>query len=239
MTTKSKGMVVAIDGPAGSGKSTVTHLVARKLGYVHIDTGALYRAVALKAEEGGIGIENGAALGKLAAGARIEFQWLNDERNHVFLDGKNVSDRIRTPEMSMDASRASAHPEVRQALLELQRTLGRQAAAEAGGGAVLEGRDIGTVVFPDADIKFFLTASVDSRARRRMVELEGRGIYLDFAEVRKQVVERDRGDTERKAAPLRKADDAIEVDTTNMTVEEVVERLASEVEKRRRELGKG
>lgn len=222
-----KELIVAIDGPAGSGKSTVTHLLARKLGYVHIDTGALYRAIALRAKEQGIAIEDGPALGKLATKTRLEFQWLNDDRNHIFMDGRNVSTLIRTPDMSMAASKISAHSEVRAALLDLQRQMGN------AGGVVLEGRDIGTVVFPNADVKFYLTATVDSRARRRMVELEEKGIYLDFEEVKKQVVERDRGDMERKVAPLRKADDAVEVDTTQMTVEQVVERLVSIVQKKR------
>lgn len=223
MNTK---LIVAIDGPAGSGKSTVTHLLARKLGYVHIDTGALYRSIALKAREQNVSYDDAPALGRLARDARLEFQWLNDDRNHVFLDGRNVSVLIRTPEISMAASKISAYTEVRAALLELQRGMGRQ------GGVVLEGRDIGTVVFPNAHAKFFLTASVDSRARRRAVELEDKGVYLDFEEVKKQVVDRDRGDTERKNAPLRKAADAIEVDTTNMTVEQVVEHLAAIVHQR-------
>ncbi|MBI3542542.1 MAG: (d)CMP kinase [Deltaproteobacteria bacterium] len=219
-------LIVAIDGPAGSGKSTVTHLLARKLGYVHIDTGALYRAVALKAKELGISYDDAPALGRCALSCRLEFQWLNDDRNHVFLDGKNVSSLIRTPEISMAASKISAYPEVRDALLGLQRQLGEK------GGVVLEGRDIGTVVFPNAHAKFFLTASVDSRARRRAVELEEKGVYLDFEEVKKQVVDRDRGDTERKVAPLKKAADALEVDTTNMTVGQVVDTLAMIVEER-------
>lgn len=220
-----KRLIVAIDGPAGSGKSTVTHLLAKRLGYTHIDTGALYRAVGLKSVEKNIPPENGVELGKLAASSNLEFHWIKGS-NHIFLDGVDVSSKIRTPEISTLASKISAHPEVRQALLGLQRSLGEQ------GGVVLEGRDIGTVVFPRADVKFYLTASVDSRARRRMVELEEKGLYHEFEEVKKQVVERDRGDTERKAAPLRKAPDAIEIDTTEMTIEQVVDTLVKEVRKR-------
>lgn len=226
-------LIVAIDGPAGSGKSTVTHLLARKLGYVHIDTGALYRCVALKAEGAAVSYDDAKALGLLAGACRLEFQWLNDERNHVFMDGRNVSKLIRTPEISMAASKISAYPEVRDALLGLQRRMGE------GGGVVLEGRDIGTVVFPNADVKFYLTASVESRALRRMVELEDKGVYLGIEEVKKQVIDRDRGDMERKVAPLRKAADAIEIDTTEMTVEEVVEKLARIVTERQAELGGG
>jgi cytidylate kinase len=218
-----KRLIVAIDGPAGSGKSTVTHLLAKKLGYVHIDTGALYRCIAFKAIRNQMSLSDSVAMGKLAAESKLEFQWLGDERNHVFLDGQRVSDLIRTPEIGLAASKISAYPEVRKALLGLQRQLGEN------GGAVLEGRDVGTVVFPNADIKFFLTASVESRARRRMVELEDKGIYLDFEEVKRQVQERDKGDTERAVAPLKKAQDAVEVDTTAMTIEEVVANLHQRV----------
>ena len=217
-----KKPIVAIDGPAGSGKSTVTHLLSKKLGYTHIDTGALYRAIAYKAADCGISIEEGLKLGELAAQTRLQFK----EGNQIHCDGKNIAKLIRTPEISMAASRISAHPEVRFALLGLQREMGKK------GGVVLEGRDIGTVVFPNAEVKFFLTASVDSRARRRMIELEDKGIYFDFEEVKKQVIDRDKGDTERKAAPLKKAADAIEIDTTKMTVEEVVETLENIVKEK-------
>lgn len=210
-----KRLIVAIDGPAGSGKSTVTHMLAKKLGYTHIDTGALYRAIAYKALDCGIGIEDGVRLGELAQQTRLQFK----EGNQIHCDGKNVAKLIRTPEISMAASKISAYPEVRSALLGFQREMGKS------GGVVLEGRDIGTVVFPNAEVKFFLTASVDSRARRRMIELEDKGTYLDFDEVKKQVVDRDKGDTERKIAPLKKASDALEIDSTNLTVEQVVETL--------------
>jgi cytidylate kinase len=225
-----KRLIVAIDGPAGSGKSTVTHLLAKRLGYVHIDTGALYRALALKARELGISLEDSKALGECAQKTKLEFQWLNDERNHIFVDGRNVSSLIRTPEISLAASKISSYPEVRDALLGIQRLMGEQ------GGVVLEGRDIGTVVFPNAHIKFYLTATVESRSRRRMVELEEKGIYLEFSEVLKQVEERDRADMGRKAAPLKKAEDAIEVDTTNMNVEQVVSHLTQLVEERAKSL---
>lgn len=221
-----KRLIVAIDGPAGSGKSTVTHLLAKRLGYVHIDTGALYRCVALKAIREKVSLDDGAKLGAVASSCKLEFQWLNDERNHVFLDDVQVSDLIRTPEISMAASKISAYAEVRQALLGLQRQMGD------AGGVVLEGRDIGTVVFPNAHVKFYLVASVESRARRRMVELEEKGIYLDFEQVKKQVVDRDKGDMERKVAPLKKADDALEIDTTYMTIEQVVDSLAAVVQNR-------
>lgn len=220
------GFVVAIDGPAGSGKSTVTHILARRLGFAHIDTGALYRAIAYRAIQRKLSLDDAEGLGKLAVSSKLSFQWLND-RNQISLDGVNVSGEIRTPEISMAASKISAYAPVRSALLELQRELGNRPP-----GAVLEGRDIGTVVFPKANVKFFLTASVDSRARRRMVELEEKGIFHEFEEVKRQVVERDKGDTERAVAPLKKAADAIEVDTTNMNVEQVVDFLYALVQER-------
>jgi len=225
-----KSLIVAIDGPAGSGKSTVTHLLARALGYIHVDTGALYRAVAFRAFESSTSLEDGAALGRLAETAHLEFRWIGD-RNHVFINGEDVSSKIRTPEISSAASTVSAHPEVRQALMGLQRKFGEI------GGVVLEGRDIGTVVFPHADVKFFLVASIDTRAQRRMAELESKDIYLSFEEVRQQVMARDKADSERKTAPLRKAADAIEVDSTSMSVDLVVNFMIEKVKQKQVELG--
>lgn len=221
------GLIVAIDGPAGSGKSTVTHLLARRLSYVHIDTGALYRAIALKAIENHLDLDDGKAIGKLAEKSKLEFKWIISsdgvERCQVFIDKTNASAKIRNPEVSMAASKISAYAQVRDALLGLQRKLGEK------GGVVLEGRDIGTVIFPNAHIKFFLTASLEMRSRRRQIELEEKGNYLDFEEIKKQVLTRDKQDSERKASPLKKADDAIEVDTTKLTIEQVVDKLELEV----------
>lgn len=218
-----KGPVIAIDGPAGTGKSSATRRLADALGFVHIDTGALYRAIAfLSLEQTG---GSGRAV-ELARKVRLEFRRMVDKNpaNRILADGRDLTDFIRTPEVSMAASQVSAIPEVRSALLGLQRAMG------SIGRTILEGRDIGTVVFPDADVKFFLTASVDERAKRRLAELEASGKDApSFEEVRRQIASRDLGDSTRQIAPLKKAEDAIEVDTSEMTLDEVVremERLA-------------
>ena len=216
-----QGPVIAIDGPAGTGKSSVTRRLAEVLGYVHVDTGALYRAIALltleiTSRERGTEAEVSA---QVARNAHLEFRRIpgKNPSNRIFADGRDVTDFIRTPEVSMASSRVSAFPEVRAALLGLQRRLG------CAGRSILEGRDIGTVVFPDADIKFFLSASVEERAKRRLIELEASGADApSFEEVKKQIAERDHGDTTRAVAPLRRAPDAVDVDTTKMTLDEVV-----------------
>ena len=208
--------IVAIDGPAGAGKSTVARQLARRLGFTIIDTGAIYRSVALAAQRAGIAWEDDTGLSRLLdAGLGLTFQ---GER--VLLRGEDVTEAIRTPEISRGASVVSARPVVRQKLLQLQRDLGRAAPR----GAVLEGRDIGTVVFPDADVKFFLTASDEARAQRRHAELNEKGLSVPLPEVLSDQRRRDKDDTERAIAPLRAAADAVVVDTTGFDMEQVVER---------------
>jgi cytidylate kinase len=211
-------LVVAIDGPAGAGKSTTARLLADRLGYDLLDTGAIYRVMALLAKRAGVSWEEGPGVAALAEGLDLRFH-LEDHINHVLVAGADVTKEIRTPEMSDGASRVSALPEVRAALLGIQRRLG------AEGGVVVEGRDIGTVVFPDAGAKFFLTANADERARRRVAELEAAGRPADLATTRAEMAARDQRDSTRSVAPLKKADDAVEVDSSGLTPDEVVERM--------------
>ena len=223
---KAKGIVVAIDGPAGGGKSTVSRRVAQDLNYVLVDTGAIYRVVALAATHQGLAWEDGDALGRLARelaeGSAIRFQ-SGGEQSRIFLGSREVTQAIRTPEISDGASRVSAHPAVREALLELQREAGRD------GGVVLEGRDIGTVVFPEAEAKFFLTASSEVRAKRRHQELLRRGVSIGLEQVKRDVFERDQRDASRDVAPLKAAPDALEVDSSELSIDEVVARIVKAV----------
>jgi cytidylate kinase len=218
--------VVAIDGPAGAGKSTVTKRVAKSLGYLIVDTGALYRTIALAVQRAGLDFDDAERVGALAESlvARAAVKLEGDaDGTRVLLDGEDVSGSIRTPILSQGASKVSAQPRVREALLELQRAGGRE------GGVVLEGRDIGTVVFPDAEAKVFLTASVDERARRRFEELEASGVNVEFHGVRAEVLERDQRDSTRPIAPLRKAADAMELDSSTLSIDQVVARIVAHV----------
>lgn len=215
---------IAIDGPAGAGKSTIAKIISKKLGIIYLDTGAMYRAVALKAINEGINTRDAAALEKLAQNIDISIIY-QDSVQLVLLDGNDVSGQIRTPEVSKGASDVSAVPAVRLKMVELQRNIAKNA------DVVMDGRDIGTFVLPDASLKIFLTASIDERAKRRYEEQLSKGmtgILLD--EVKKDIEYRDKNDSERAFAPLSKAQDAIEVDTTNSSIDEVVSKIISYVE---------
>jgi CMP/dCMP kinase len=219
--------IVAIDGPAGAGKSTVARRLAEVLGFVLVDTGAMYRAVALAAQRAGVPWSDGERIGDLARAlvARTALGFDRDPAGdvRVRVDGSDVTDAIRAPDIGMGASTVSAHKPVRDALLDMQRQAGR------AGGVVLEGRDIGTVVFPDADVKFFLTARPEVRARRRYDELVAKGSRVSLEETLDDVRRRDEQDTTRAVAPLRQAPDAALVDSSDIGIDEAVARMAARV----------
>jgi cytidylate kinase len=222
-------LIVAIDGPAGAGKSTVSKILARRLDFTLVDTGAIYRCVALKARRQGLALDDDAGLEKLLESVEVTFH-VEGEVNHVFLEGEDVSEAIRTPENSLAASQVSSRPVVRAHLLDLQRRL----ALHAQHGAILEGRDIGTVVFPDADVKVFLFANPEIRARRRYEELFEKGHEKPIEQVLTEQNRRDREDSEREVAPLKPAADAVQLDSTGLPLSEVVQRIEDLVQSRRR-----
>lgn len=211
---------IALDGPAGSGKSTVAKGVAHKLNYIYIDTGAMYRAVTLKALENNIPVDDAEKLTRMMEDTEIVLRYErhgNESVMHVFLDGRDVSEAIRGLEVTANVSPVAAVAGVRQALVSMQRKMAEQ------GGVVMDGRDIGTVVLPQAELKVFLTASVAERGRRRWLELREKQMEVDLAEIIAQIEKRDDYDSHREVDPLRQADDAILVDTTEMSKEEVID----------------
>jgi len=214
--------VIAIDGPAGSGKSTVARLLAARLGFLYLDTGAMYRAVALLALKDGVALDDSASLAGLTKAARIRFS----AEGRIVARDEDVSDDIRRPSVSAAVSEVSAHAVVRELLVEEQRHLAE------GTDVVMEGRDIGTVVFPDAALKVFLTARPDVRAERRRKELVAKGEHSSAAETLAAIEARDKYDSSRDVAPLRRADDAVELDTSDLTIDGVVDALAQLVTER-------
>ncbi len=211
----SKRLIVAIDGPAGSGKSTSAKLVAQRLNYLYIDTGAMYRAVTFLAIKQNVHNDTKAVI-KLAQTTEIKLNFVNGT-TEVFTDGENITGEIRTKDVNAHVSDVSKIKEVRTALVDKQRMLGMNS-----GGVVMEGRDIGTVVFPDADVKIFLTANIEQRAIRRAKEFEGKGVQVSIEEIKKNLELRDEIDSSRKASPLVKANDAVIVDTSKVTIDEQV-----------------
>ncbi len=221
----SKPLIIAIDGPSGAGKSTLSKALATDLGYIHIDTGAMYRSVALLATRRQIPLDDAEILQLLCQQMQLEFRRDGGETK-VFVNGEDVSSAIRSPEVSLLTSEVAACPTVREELVRMQQQMGE------GGGVVLEGRDIGTVVFPQAEIKFFLSASVEERGRRRFEELQARGVQVDLRQTIEEVRVRDDADSSREHAPLRRAPDAIDIDSTALNIEQV-EALMLEVVRER------
>lgn len=218
-------MVIAIDGPAGSGKSTVARLVARQLGFMYVDTGAMYRAVTLAALERGVSLDDQEKLSLLARSLDLRLEPVEspdgESQSRVFLDGREVTQAIRSQAVTAGVSQVSACAGVREALTELQRSIA------CSRDVVLEGRDIGTVVCPEAEIKVFLTASLRERARRRHAQLAAQGMEVSLQDVEQDIQRRDKYDSSRTVAPLRKATDAVELDTTGLTVDEVVRSICN------------
>lgn len=212
-------LVIAIDGPAGAGKSTTAKEIALRLGYRYIDTGAMYRAVTVLALEAGVAMDSESELTQLAEDAVINFAPLQLERNIVYLNGRDVTDAIRSAEVNDNVSLVAKVPGVRESLVQKQRLMAKD------GGVVMDGRDIGTVVLPEADIKIFLTASLETRTQRRLDELHDKGETIAYEKIRENLNTRDAIDSGREVAPLRKADDALGIDTTGMTIEEVVQKI--------------
>jgi len=221
-------LVVTIDGPAASGKSTTARLVAESLGYVYLDTGAMYRAITWKALRDGVDLGDGGALAELAQATTLDLK-ADGNKTRVLVDGADVSDDVRAPNVTAGVSQVSAFPQVREVLVLEQRRIG------ASGGVVVEGRDIGTVVFPDAEVKVYLTATLDERSERRQREYSQGGTTSPLEDIRDQLALRDEKDSSREASPLKKPEDASVVDNTDLTVQEQVEAVLAEVRRAWRE----
>ena len=214
---------VAIDGPAGAGKSSIAKAVAKGLGFVYIDTGAMYRAVAVYAIENGIEITESSFTDEVLDKIQIDISY-DEDGQKIFLCKKDVSERIRMADASIGASNVATIPKVRLKLVDLQRKLAQKSSV------IMDGRDIGTYVLPDAEVKIFLTASVEERAKRRLKELIQKGQEADFEKVKRDIEYRDKNDSEREFAPLKQAEDAVLVDSSDMTIEEVIEKITKIIE---------
>jgi len=220
-----KRFAIAVDGPAGSGKSTVAKAVARKLGIVYVDTGAMYRTVALHCIQEGISLADEAAVVASLDGLNMRIQPDTDGQK-IFLNEEDVTAKIRTAEIGRGASDVGAYQKVRERMVEIQQEMAKELSV------IMDGRDIGTVVLPDAEVKIYLDAGVEERARRRVGELEAKGETADFEEIKKMIIQRDYNDMNREHSPLKKADDAISLDSTGMSIEEVQQAILSIVQER-------
>lgn len=215
-------MNIAIDGPAGAGKSTIAKLVARKLGYIYVDTGAMYRAIALYLMKNQIDADNDSNVAKACDNIQIDIEYINTTQ-HVYLNGENVSEDIRQEQVGNIASKAAAKKSVRDKLLQLQRDIA------ASKDVIMDGRDIGTFVLPNAEIKIYLTASVEIRAKRRYEQLAAKGEIPDISKIESDIEQRDYQDMNREIAPLKKAEDAVYLDTSNMSIDEVIKFICDKV----------
>lgn len=213
-----KTIRIAIDGPAGAGKSTIAKLAAEKLNYTYVDTGAMYRAITYKSIKNGLDLSSEQEIVKLLEETSIELQ-PSENGQQVYLDGENVSEAIRTQDVTANVSQVAAHALVREDLVKRQMVLANT------GGVIMDGRDIGTHVIPDAELKIFMSASADERARRRFVDNEKRGIHIEFEELKADIIRRDKFDSEREASPLVQAEDALYLDTTELSIEQVVDKI--------------
>lgn len=222
---KKNQIIVAIDGPAGAGKSTTARLVAKRLGFFYVDTGALYRALTLKVLRQGIATSEVTAIEHLAATTKFDVQ-LEGDQQKVLLDGEDVTNDIRSQEVTNNIGPVSELPRVRELLVQRQRDIALNSPAP---GVVMEGRDIGTVVFPEADVKIFMRASIDVRTRRRQLELAQRGVVSEFGKLREEILQRDRQDVNRAAGALRRAREAVELDTTTLSIAEQVDYIVEAV----------
>ena len=220
-----KKLIIAIDGPAASGKSTTAREVARRLNYTYIDSGAMYRAVTLRALERNVPVSDREAVARLAEALHLEFG-RDEHKTVIYMDGKDVSEQIRTPRIDQNISPVAANPDVRRIMVKKQQAMGNH------GGVVMDGRDIGTVVFPEADLKIFMLASVKERAVRRKKEMEQKGVHLNIEKVIEDIEYRDQQDQGRAHGPLKKADDAIEIDTTQLSIEEQINKILALVRDR-------
>lgn len=214
------GYNVAVDGPAGAGKSTIAKLVAKEKGYIYVDTGAMYRGLAIHFLNKGVDPDDKAAVADACADAEVTIGYENGVQQ-IYLNGENITAQLRNEEVGNMASRTSAIPEVREKLLELQRSLAEEK------DVIMDGRDIGTNILPNADVKIYLTASVETRARRRYDELKAKGEDCSLEDIARDIEERDNRDMTREIAPLRQAEDAVLVDSSDMTIQEVVDRICS------------
>jgi cytidylate kinase len=234
MAKKSKGkrLIIAIDGPSGAGKSTVAKSLAKRLGYNYVDTGAMYRSVALRVKEKDISPEDELTIRQLAVSLRIAFITEGDQ-TYVFCNGEDVTEAIRKPDISRLASAISKQKGLRLALVQMQREMGQ------GGEVVLEGRDIGTVVVPDADVKFYLDAKSEERVRRRFDEMVEKGLVADLKETREELMQRDHNDMHRDHSPLKKAKDAVLIDSTHRSAAQVVEEMIRIINEKVKKRSKG